>query len=217
MKLKLYTIPVSLYCAKLRILLRHKNLQWQELPPPGGYGSAEYQKTVPSGNLPAMFEGDFLLSDSEAIAEYLNDIHPSPDMLGSNPQDRAKIRERSRFHDTRLEPELRKLFPIVYTSTRDNELALKQAENISVKLQQLDTLLVTTDDSALDFLSLGDCGFPVSFAWIESLEDHLDIKIEWPENVRAYKNRIRNYPAISTELNEYMPKLKDYLESCKSS
>ena len=69
--LSVYAIPVSLYCAKLRILLRHKGLEWEEVPPPGGYGSDEYKRVAPSGNLPALRDGDLLLGDSEAIAEYL--------------------------------------------------------------------------------------------------------------------------------------------------
>ena len=59
--LTVYTIPVSLYCAKLRITLRFKALEWHEIPPPGGYGSAEYKTVVPSGNLPALRDGDLLL------------------------------------------------------------------------------------------------------------------------------------------------------------
>ena len=69
--LRVYSIPVSLYCAKLRILLRHKGLDWEEVMPPGCYGSDEYKRIVPSGNLPALVDNDLMLGDSEAIAEYL--------------------------------------------------------------------------------------------------------------------------------------------------
>ncbi|MDH3762969.1 MAG: hypothetical protein OEU50_18480 [Gammaproteobacteria bacterium] len=31
--LTLYATPESLYCAKLRILLRHKQVRWQEIEP----------------------------------------------------------------------------------------------------------------------------------------------------------------------------------------
>ena len=37
--LTIYSVPVAVYCAKLRIILRHKSIPFQELPPPGGYGS----------------------------------------------------------------------------------------------------------------------------------------------------------------------------------
>ena len=67
--LTVFTVPVSLYCAKLRIVLRHKKLEWREELPPGGYGSDAYKQIVPSGNLPALRDGDLLIADSEAIAE----------------------------------------------------------------------------------------------------------------------------------------------------
>ena len=46
--LTVYTVPISLYCAKLRIVLRHKQLEWNEQMPPGGYGSDEYKTVVVS-------------------------------------------------------------------------------------------------------------------------------------------------------------------------
>ncbi|MEO1115842.1 MAG: glutathione S-transferase N-terminal domain-containing protein, partial [Pseudomonadota bacterium] len=97
--MKLYAIPVSLYCAKLRIVLRHKNLTWEEVTPPGGYGSETYKDLVPGGSLPALDHDGHLLSDSEAIAEYLNELQPEPDMLPGDILERARLRERSRFHD----------------------------------------------------------------------------------------------------------------------
>ena len=93
--LTVYAIPLSLYCAKIRILLRHKALEWREIPPPGGYGSDEYKQIVPSGNLPALIDGDLMLADSEVIAEYLNEVFPDPPMLPADNHRRAKARERS--------------------------------------------------------------------------------------------------------------------------
>ena len=70
--LKIYSTNESLYCAKLRILLHHKQAQWQEITPEGGCGSEAYRALIPSGTMPAMIDGDLVIADSEAIAEYLN-------------------------------------------------------------------------------------------------------------------------------------------------
>jgi glutathione S-transferase len=105
-----YAIPASLYCAKTRICLRHKHLIWTELPPPGGFGSDVYTSHIPSGTLPGLIDGETTLGDSEAIAEYLEEAYPSFPMLPKTINDRAKIRELSQFHDTRLEPCIRALF-----------------------------------------------------------------------------------------------------------
>ena len=102
--MRIYTSDHSLYCAKLRILLHHKRVPYEEAPPPGGGGSPEYLSIVPSGNIPALCDGDLVLTDSEAIAEYLEEKYPDIPMLPDTLIGRAQSRERSRFSDTRLDP-----------------------------------------------------------------------------------------------------------------
>ncbi|MBT3789001.1 MAG: glutathione S-transferase family protein [Alphaproteobacteria bacterium] len=214
--LEIYAIPVSLYCAKLRILLRHKGLAWQEQPPPGGYGSDEYKQTVASGNLPALRDGDLLLADGEAIAEYLNDKHPDPAMLPDNIADRARIRERSRFHDTRLEPALRKLFPTLNPALRDVELAKTQSLELTTRLAQLAAMLaddLVAPDWPHSDLTLADCGFPITFAWIDALTPVMGLQVTWPDAVLAYRGIIETFPAVAAELDDYQPKLAAYLAS----
>ena len=86
----IYGLDLSVYCAKVRVVLRHKGLDWQQLPPPGGYNTNAYKEVVPSGNLPTLVDGDLMLADSEAINEYLNEIYPEPPLLPNDPEARAK-------------------------------------------------------------------------------------------------------------------------------
>jgi glutathione S-transferase/maleylpyruvate isomerase len=209
--LTIYAIPVSLYCAKLRVLLRHKKLQWRELPPPGGYGSDEYKTIVPSGNLPALDDDRLLIADSEAIAEYLNEKFPEPPMLPCGLGERAKVREMSRFHDTRLEPELRKLFPTIDPAMRDSARVASQSAAISARLRQLASMLEATNTMAPDTLTLGDCGFPVTFTWIGLLEAELGLQIDWPDPVLAYRKRLASHSAVRDELTDYGPVLQTWL------
>ena len=211
--LTIYAIPVSLYCAKLRILLRHKQLQWREVPPPGGYGSKEFKQIIPSGNLPALVDGDLILADTEAIAEYLNELHPTPPMLPADIIQRAKTRELSRFHDTRLEPELRALFPHIKPENRNLEVAKKQSLNISSRLEQLASMLGDKNIGNNDTLSLADCGFTISFEWIDALTPTLDLDISWPDPVISYRNHLRQHPAIAAELADYQPKIQNFLRA----
>jgi glutathione S-transferase len=209
--LTLYAIPPSLYCAKLRIVLRHKGLEWTELPPPGGYGSAEYKTHVPSGNLPALRDGDLLLADSEAIAEYLNDKHPMPPMLPADPQTRAKARERSRFHDTRLEPAVRALFP--YLPGRGDAPAgflTSQAETINARLTQLGQMLSDTPDAGME-LTLAECGYPITLAWLDAIAQPMDLAITMPKSVIAYRAKAESHTAVADELAQYRPILATFL------
>lgn len=209
--LKIYAIPISLYCAKLRILLRHKALAWEEVPPPGGYGSDEYKKVVPSGNLPALVDGDLLLADSEAIAEYLNEIHPEPPMLPVDPVERARIRELSRFHDTRLEPELRVLFAHIDPSKREPAAFAAQSKAIDARMKQLARMLDGEDRQFGQELTLADCGFAATFTWLDLLKPMMALNIEWPEAVLAYRERAGRLVAVSDELASYRPRLERWL------
>ncbi len=210
--LTLYAIPLSLYCAKLRILLRHKQLEWRELPPPGGYGSAEYKVLVPSGNLPALVDGDWQLADSEAIAEYLEQLHPEPAMLPDDPRLRAKVRERSRFHDTRLEPELRRLFPCIDETRRDPAVIETQAAAIDRRLRQLAVMLERDPEAGKGELTLGDCGLPITMAWIDALQPALGFDVEVPGSVAAYLDSNRRHAAVAEELESYRPRLTAWLQ-----
>ena len=109
----LYATPVSVYSCKLRVGLALKGLDWAEVPPPGGYGSAEYRAIVPQGTVPALAHGGFVLAESDAILEYLDEVGAGPLLLPGGPQARARLRALSRFIDTRLEPAARALFPFV--------------------------------------------------------------------------------------------------------
>lgn len=212
--LTIYSAPVALYSVKLRILLRHKNIPFTELPPPGGYGSDAYRAIVPSGNIPAMIDGDFMLADSEAIAEYLEESYPDVPMLPDSIKLRAKAREFSRLHDTRLEPAVRAMYPQVAYETRDPSTVQSGGEAVSKHLASLSLLL---SQNPLDpaQLWLCDCGFAVTFAWIKAFETDLGLPVDWPENVRAYDARLQEFPVISQELADYRPAMDAYLEKAK--
>lgn len=208
--LTIYSVPVATYCAKLRIVMRHKSITWEELPPPGGYGSDEYRSLVPSGNLPAMVHDGFMLADSEAIAEYLNEAFPQVPMLPDGVQLRAKAREFGRLHDTRLEPAVRAMYPQVAFATRDPQAVEAGGAAISKHLASLE-LLLSTSPLDPDHLWLCDCGFAVTFAWIEAFEAALGLPVDWPTGVRAYQARIGGFAAVSDELAAYRPAMDDYL------
>ena len=212
-----YAVPPSLYCAKLRILLRHKGLAWDEKPPPGGYGSDRYKEIVPSGNLPALVDGDLTLGDSEVIAEYLEQKRPTPSMLPSDPVARARVRELSRFHDTRLEPELRTLFGQIAPTGRDRALMERQAQAISPRLSQLGRLLGAEPRSPASTLQLGDCGYPITFAWLDALTPRLGLDVQWTPPVLGYRKWLRDQSAVAQELADYLPKLNAWIDSASQS
>ena len=193
----LYSIPESLYSAKLRIVMRMKAIPFEVLPPPGGYGSEAYKEVVPAGTVPAIVHDGFVLADSEAIAEYLNEVVPEPQMLPGDAKDRAKARERSRFHDTRLEPEVRAMFGQIAPG-RDDALVAAKGEMINTRLGQLAGLV-----EGHQGLTLGDVGFPISFLWIDLFAPVLGWNVHWPDVVKRYRDALEADAFVAAELADY--------------
>ena len=152
-----------------------------------------------------MIDGETTLGDSEAIAEYLEETYPSFPMLPKTINDRAKIRELSRFHDTRLEPCIRALFAHVPPKEPAQAYLAEHSKLISQRIKQLETLLHNRPKFGL---SLGDCGFPVTFAWIEALKPVLNLSLTIPDAVQKYLNWVVSTPAVAKELSQYKPVLQ---------
>ena len=155
----LYSLPISNYCGKVLHALRFKDLECEILPPPGGYGSEEYKKRVPSGTIPALDHDGVILSESEVINEYLNEVFPEPNLLPGSAEQRAKIRMLCRLHDLKLEPIVRSLFPAMSPEKRDAELVEKRLGEMEQSLERLLGLVQTGPFLVGHAPSLADCAF----------------------------------------------------------
>jgi glutathione S-transferase len=160
-----YASALSSYSAKVRIVLSVKGVAFEEISPPGGYRSADYRAIVPMGTLPAIRVGDWVLSESEAINEFLEERYPVPAMMPADLQSRARVRFLCRFHDLYLEPRVRALFAQVKSAQRDpSEVAalrtalLQRIDQLASWVQPQPWLLMTQ-------ISLADCG-PLVNLWL---------------------------------------------------
>ena len=199
----LYDLPISSYGCKTRILLRHKNLQWQSIAPPDGYGSPAYCQIIPAGTIPALDHNGFKLCDSEAIAEYINEIVPTPAMLPVDAKDRATVRSLSRFHDSRIEPVLRAYFGQVAPANRDVGFIRDNAKLLQARFDQLIKMVTPAPFLCGNTLSLADCGFAPSFAILNRLQSLLGFSVKLEESLRAYEIALGNHPSVKDELHAY--------------
>jgi glutathione S-transferase len=96
--MKLYSHPLSLFAAKVRIALAEKALDYTlenvPLDPGRGYQPKHPQVVAhnPKQQVPVFVQGDFVLYDSTVILEYLEDLAPEPALYPRDPQARARCR-----------------------------------------------------------------------------------------------------------------------------
>lgn len=101
--MRLYTIPLAPNPSKVMLYLAEKGIEIEYVYVnlvKGEHRSAEHLARNPLGSLPVLEldDGSFL-SESLAIMEFLEELHPEPAMIGKTPTGRAKVRRLERIAD----------------------------------------------------------------------------------------------------------------------
>jgi maleylpyruvate isomerase len=127
--LKLYSYFRSSAAYRVRIALNLKGLDYeyapvhllrdgrQQLQP-------DYRALNPDGIVPTLIDGDDVLTQSLAIIEYLDEVHPEPPLLPRDPLGRAKVRAMSLLIACDIHP-LNNVSPLRYLK---NELGQDQVK-----------------------------------------------------------------------------------------
>ena len=99
--MKLYDSNIAPNPKKVRVYLKEKDLQLPVVPVDiltGENRTPEFLRKNPLGGLPVLELDDGThLTESLAIIEYLEDLHPNPPMIGTTPLERARVREVERI------------------------------------------------------------------------------------------------------------------------
>jgi glutathione S-transferase len=102
MSLLLYDAPRCPYCARARIVLAEKGVEYETvLVDLDDRPDWIYEKN-PLGKVPVLEEGDFVLPESAVIMEYLEERYPQPALLPEDPAERAWVRLRIERFDNAL-------------------------------------------------------------------------------------------------------------------
>lgn len=97
MNLRLYTYWRSSAAYRVRIALNLKGLPFDSVPKHllrdgGEQKKPDYLAVNPQGLVPALADDGFVIPQSMAICEYLEEIHPEPRLLPGSARDRATVR-----------------------------------------------------------------------------------------------------------------------------
>ncbi len=186
----LYAVPESTYCARVRLVLELKSIEYTEERPAGGsYKSEDYRRLVPAGSVPAININGRILHDSDAIVELLEDLFGEPKLRPADPLDRAILKSITRFHDTRLEPALRTLFPLVGHSEKFED-AKASIEMMNEHLDRLDVLVNPRPYLGGETLSLADCAYATTLFMMTDIANTMSLSPRVSQKISGWRNTL---------------------------
>jgi glutathione S-transferase len=191
--MRLYWHPFSIIPRRVRIALREKGLACEEIEVNVYRGEGRDPKFLrlnPFGQIPVLEDGDLVIAESIAILEYLEERHPAPALLPSDPAERALVRQLMLWSSDYLPPAWKVwMAPMFAPDDPIDEVAVRRArDDIAAHLDVLEsrlhgrTWLVGSYSLAdicyapivtvFDRVSLGDLieSRPAVAAWVQRLD-----------------------------------------------
>jgi glutathione S-transferase len=168
---RLIDAPACPYCARVRIALAEKALEWETVEIDLRNRPAWVYELNATGRVPILDDG-FVLPESAVIMEYLEERYPSPALLPADPAARAAARLAVFRFDSLLGDDY-----YAFRRGDPNELAAR-----------LDALPV-----GLSLFS--DIAF---FPWVLRARDRLDVEL--PDRLELWVASLSSRPAIAREV-----------------
>ena len=96
---RLFHVPLSPYCRKVRLALAEKRIEVELVEERYWEQDPDFLRRNPAAKVPILRMDGRLMSESQAICEYLDEIHPGDPLMGDTPKARAQIRSWTRWAD----------------------------------------------------------------------------------------------------------------------
>ena len=157
--LKLCGFHISNYHNKVRIALLEKGIPFEEDPTCTPSQKPEFLARSPMGKAPFLeLDGGRRLSESQVIAEYLEDAFPQKPLLPKDPFQRAKVRELIAHMELHVELVARRLYrTVLFGKPAPEDLKQSVAKDLDKGLRALKTLVKFDPYIAGKDLTLADC------------------------------------------------------------
>ena len=185
MTLVLYDAGRCPYCARVRIVLAEKDVEYEPVEVDLENRPAWIYDKNPSGKVPVLEEELLVLPESAVIMEYLEERYPDPPLLPLDPAERALARLAVWDFDRLGDP--------YYALRRGEERARAWLDR---QLAVLDARL-----EALPFVSGREFGLAdIAYVpWILRARDRLGVELEPFPSLSAWLDRLLERPAVAAE------------------
>jgi len=223
--MKLYSADLSPYSARVRMQIYAKGITDIAFELPEHWGMPKFRERFPIGRVPILDVDGDMIPESEVIAEYLEEVHPEPSLLGTTPRETAHIRMLARLGDiylinntfmlSRLTGALGSRTP---TLARDNAVTEQLAVEIVRNLKALDRFIGADGFACCGRITLADCALVPGLFFVENIMPVVGIDPPIPAipGVAAYWSAVRENEYAARVLIELQRGLDERREKIRS-
>jgi stringent starvation protein A len=185
--LTLYDAARCPYCARVRIVLAEKGIEYEPVEIDLTDRPAWIYEKNATGRVPVVEEDAWILPESAVIMEYLEERYPEPPLLAADPADRALARLWIFRHDEFTRP--------YYALRREEDGA---AARFEAELGKLDAALADRPWLGGREYGLADIAY---VPWVLRARDMLGVSLgEFPA-LSSWLDRLVARPAIAQEVD----------------
>ena len=184
--LTLYDAARCPYCARVRIVLAEKDVEYEPIEIDLADRPAWIYEKNSTGRVPVVEENGWLLPESAVIMEFLEERYPEPPLLAADAADRALARLWIFRHDDFTKP--------YYALRRGEDGA---AARLDAELAKLDVALTQRPWLGGSEYGLADIAY---VPWVLRARDMLGVALEGFPAVAAWLEQLVERPSIAMEV-----------------
>ena len=183
--LTLYDAARCPYCARARIVLAEKDVEFEAIEIDLSDRPAWLYEKNASGRVPVIEEDGWILPESAVIMEYLEERHSEPALLPADPAERALARLMVFRHDDFTRP---------YYALRRGQDGAREA--FDTELAALDAALAGRPWLGGSAYGLADVAY---VPWLLRARESLGVELDGYEALSDWLERLLERPAIAAE------------------
>jgi glutathione S-transferase len=211
--MKLYNANLSPYASRVRMQFYLKGINAELVAvPAGGSHTPDYIKINPLEKIPTLDDGGFLLPESSAIGEYIEDTHPTPSLRPTDAKERAKMRVIFNIADQYILTPLFELFEQTNPKTRDAKIVDTSLTDLSKALSGLEHFISGGKYALGASPSLADCALVPSLFFVNAIGPAFGQSNLMGPKVKAYYAAVQTDPNAAKVIRELGVALAEYMK-----
>ncbi|MEM9249322.1 MAG: glutathione S-transferase family protein [Pseudomonadota bacterium] len=206
---RLYHVPLSPFCRKVRLVLGEKRVEVELVEERYWEREPDFLRRNPAGKVPILRMNGATMAESQAICEFLEETVPEPCLMPADPAARYEVRRLCSWFDDKFHHEVTANLLYERVNKKITKQGFPESKNVKAgakaikyHLDYMHWLLDQRRWLAGDAMTLADFAAAAHLSALDYISD-----VDWhrSENVKDWYAKIKSRPAFRNILADQVP------------